>query len=78
VLGKLVKPSLQAIQDLSLREVAILAPLVVITIAMGFYPKPIFDVTSVSVANLIHEHKLAVAMAHAPSHAAIAGKGEVR
>jgi NADH-quinone oxidoreductase subunit M len=78
VLGKLVKPSLQAIQDLSLREVAILAPLVIITIAMGFYPKPIFDVTSVSVANLIHEHRVAVAMAHAPAHAAIAGKGEVR
>ena len=35
VLGKLVKPALQTIQDLSLREVAILAPLVIITIADG-------------------------------------------
>ncbi len=51
VFGKLVKPSLQAIQDLSLREVVILAPLVVITIAMGVYPKPIFDVTGASVAH---------------------------
>ncbi len=78
VFGKLVKPGLQTIQDLSLREVAILVPLVVITIAMGFYPKPIFDVTSVSVANLIQEHKTALAMDHAPELAAIAGKGEVR
>ncbi len=29
-----------------MREVVILAPLVVITILMGVYPKPIFDVTS--------------------------------
>ncbi|MBI3676563.1 MAG: NADH-quinone oxidoreductase subunit M [Proteobacteria bacterium] len=66
VFGALVKPSLQAIQDLSLREVAILAPLVVITIWMGVYPKPIFDVTSVSVANLIQQHKIALAIDHAP------------
>src|SRR6185295_2988299 len=48
IFGDLVKPALQTIQDLSLREVALLAPLVVITIWMGVYPKPIFDVTSAS------------------------------
>ena len=67
IFGKLVKPALQAIDDLSLREIAILAPLVIITILMGIYPKPIFDVTSVSVANLIQQHKTALAYDHAES-----------
>ncbi|MEJ0044495.1 MAG: hypothetical protein WDM81_20760 [Rhizomicrobium sp.] len=62
----MVKPALKTIQDLSLREIAILAPLVVLTIAMGIYPKPVFDVTSVSVANLIAEHRTALAIDHAP------------
>jgi NADH-quinone oxidoreductase subunit M len=66
IFGALVKPSLQAIQDLSMREVAILAPLVVLTVAMGIYPKPIFDVTSASVANLIAQHQQALAAPHAP------------
>ena len=69
IFGALVKPSLQAIQDLSWREAAILTPLVLLTIAMGVYPKPVMDVTSASVANLIQEHKTAYAAAqhfHAP------------
>jgi NADH-quinone oxidoreductase subunit M len=78
VFGALVKPSLQAIQDLTLREVAILVPLVLITIAMGIYPKPIFDVTSVSVANLIREHKEALLMDRAPQLAALGAKEDVR
>ena len=61
IFGALVKPSLEAIQDLSLREIAILTPLVVLTIAMGIFPKPVFDVTSASVANLISEHQMALA-----------------
>ena len=36
------------------------APLVAITIAMGVYPQPVFNVTSASVANLITEHKAAL------------------
>jgi len=66
IFGELVKPALATIQDLSLREVALLAPLVIITIVMGVYPKPIFDVTSASVANLVQQHKIAVAYDHAP------------
>ena len=60
IFGKLVKPSLMAIQDLSLREFAILAPLVIITILMGVYPKPIFDVTHASVANLVRQSQVAI------------------
>ncbi len=59
IFGALVKPALRTIQDLSAREVLTLVPLVVITIAIGVYPKPIFDVTSVSVANLVEHSRLA-------------------
>jgi len=78
VYGKLVKPGLQTIQDLSLREVAILAPLVIITILMGVYPKPVFDVTSISVANLIQQNKTVLAMDRAAELAALSAKGDVR
>jgi len=70
VFGELVKPALQMIKDLSAREIAILAPLVVITILMGVYPKPVFDVTSASVANLITDYKTALAIDRAPQLAA--------
>ena len=62
IFGALVKPALMAMQDLSAREIAVLAPLVVFTIILGVYPKPIFDVTSVSVANLLAEHRTAMVM----------------
>ena len=78
ILGDLVKPALQTIQDLSMREIAILAPLVVITILMGIYPKPIFDITSASVANLIEQHRAAVAYDHAPPKVASVKRGGVR
>ncbi len=80
VLGALVKPALATIKDLSLREVAILAPLVILIIAFGVYPKPILDVTSVSVANLIQEQKMALAYDRHEAYAAIRpiSKGVVR
>ncbi|MEI9884943.1 MAG: NADH-quinone oxidoreductase subunit M [Rhizomicrobium sp.] len=74
VFGELVKPALATIKDLSPREIAILAPLVVITILMGVYPKPVFDVTSASVANLITQNKAALAIDRAPKLA----RGDVK
>ena len=66
VFGALVKPSLKTIQDLTGREIALLAPLVIITIALGVYPKPVFDVTTPAVAKLIRDNKAALAAHHAP------------
>jgi NADH-quinone oxidoreductase subunit M len=63
IFGKLVKPALQTIQDLSLREFAILAPLAIITVIMGVYPNFVFDVTHASVANLVHQSQMAMANA---------------
>ncbi len=68
IFGELVKPALQTIQDLSLREAAILVPLVVATIFMGVHPKFIFDITSTSVAHLIHQHQTARAYDSAQHH----------
>ena len=64
IFGALVKPSLEAIEDLTAREIAILAPLVVITILMGVYPKPVLDVTTPAVAKLIQDNKAALAAEH--------------
>ncbi len=52
-----MKPALRPSWISPPREIAILAPLVIITILMGVYPKPIFDVTSASVAHLISQHR---------------------
>jgi NADH-quinone oxidoreductase subunit M len=70
IFGDLVKPALQTIKDLNAREIAILAPLVVVTILMGLYPKPVFDVTSASVANLISDYRTELALDRAPRIAA--------
>jgi NADH-quinone oxidoreductase subunit M len=75
VFGALVKPALETIRDLSLREIAILVPLVVITIAMGIYPKSVFDVTTPAVAKLINDNRTALAMDHAAAHRALARAG---
>jgi len=66
IFGSLVKPALQTIQDLTAREVAILAPLVVITIAMGVYPTVVTNVTTPAVAKLIHDNQTALALEHGP------------
>ncbi|HEX2759164.1 MAG TPA: NADH-quinone oxidoreductase subunit M, partial [Rhizomicrobium sp.] len=71
IFGALVKPSLQTMQDLTAREIALLAPLVVITIALGVYPKPVFDVTTPAVAKLITDSKASLAMDHAKKVAVV-------
>ncbi len=43
----------------------------VITIALGFYPKPVFDVTTPSVAKLITDNKASLAFDHS-NHGAFA------
>jgi NADH-quinone oxidoreductase subunit M len=70
IFGELVKPALQGMKDLSLREAAILMPLVVATIVMGVYPKFVFDITSTSVAHLVQQHKAALAYDRAPRNVA--------
>ena len=60
IFGALVKPALKVMQDLSAREIAVLAPLVAFTIILGVYPRIITDETTVSVAHLVAQHRMAM------------------
>jgi NADH-quinone oxidoreductase subunit M len=60
VFGKLEKPALINIQDLNYREIMVLAPLVILTLLFGFYPKPVLDMSSVSVEALIANYSQAI------------------
>ena len=42
------------------REIAVIGPLVVLTILFGFYPAPILDVTALSVKKLVTQYEMAV------------------
>ena len=70
IFGVLEKESLKNIADMNRREIAILAPLVVLTILFGVYPSPLIDVTEVSVRNLIEHYQAALAAGDATSLAA--------
>jgi NADH-quinone oxidoreductase subunit M len=65
IFGVLVKPALKTIQGLSYREIAIMAPLVFLTLLLGIYPAPVFDVTAVSVKKLVAAYEAAVGPAAA-------------
>jgi NADH-quinone oxidoreductase subunit M len=54
VFGKLTKEDLKKLLDLSPREMAVFAPLIVLVFVMGIYPGPFLDVMHVSVDNLIN------------------------
>jgi NADH-quinone oxidoreductase subunit M len=63
IFGKLEKDTLKAMLDLSPREVAVFAPLVILVFWMGIYPSSFLDMMSVSVENLIANYKVALAEA---------------
>ncbi|WP_342642192.1 NADH-quinone oxidoreductase subunit M [Rhodoligotrophos ferricapiens] len=56
VFGRLEKESLKSIKDMDWREVAVLVPLILLTILFGVYPSPILDVFAVSVDHLINNY----------------------
>jgi NADH-quinone oxidoreductase subunit M len=63
IFGKLEKASLKFITDLTWREVAIMTPLIALTILFGFYPAPILDASAVSVDALIKSYHTSLAAA---------------
>jgi NADH-quinone oxidoreductase subunit M len=65
IFGPLVKPSLQSISDLTLRESGFMVTLVLATLLFGIYPNLIFDVTRASTAHLVQLHQQGVAVATA-------------
>ena len=60
VFGVLDKDSVRAMLDLSPREIAVFAPLVLVVFWMGIYPSTFIDMMSVSVDNLITNYKVAL------------------
>jgi NADH-quinone oxidoreductase subunit M len=60
IFGKLTKRSLFNIKDIGWREGLILAPLVILTIVFGVYPKPVLDMSAVSVTQLVDNFQHAV------------------
>ena len=71
VMGDLIKESLKTITDMSRRERAIFAPLVVATILFGVYPAPILDTIGPSVEALVTNYQTAVAAADTATQFAV-------
>jgi NADH-quinone oxidoreductase subunit M len=68
-MGALVKEALKAIQDMSRRERAIFAPLIVMTLLLGVYPALVTDIIGPSVAQLVTDYHAALPeMAEAATH----------
>jgi NADH-quinone oxidoreductase subunit M len=65
VLGALTKPSLGLIKDLNYREMITLGPLVILTILLGLYPKPVLDFSAASVTQLLENYERALGAAKA-------------
>jgi NADH-quinone oxidoreductase subunit M len=61
IFGVLDKPSLKSIQDLSMREIALLAPLLILTIYYGVQPGPILEACNASVMLLVKNFDTALA-----------------
>jgi NADH-quinone oxidoreductase subunit M len=59
VFGELTRADLKSILDLDKREIAIFAPLVVVVLWMGIYPKPFLDVFALSAENLASRYSKA-------------------
>ena len=60
VLGDLIKESLKSIKDMTQREKAIFAPLVVMTLLLGVYPSLVTDIIGPSVEALISNYETAL------------------
>ncbi len=59
VFGTLTKPSLASIKDLTWRESLTLVPLLILTIALGVYPKPVLDMSAASIQQLVTNYSTA-------------------
>ncbi len=55
VFGDLIKESLKQLNDMTSREIWVLAPLVIATLLLGFYPSLVLDIIGPSVKNLVSE-----------------------
>jgi NADH-quinone oxidoreductase subunit M len=66
IFGEMVRAELRDILDLGKRELAIFAPLVVLVLWMGVYPKPFLDVFAASVDNVVTRYQSALSAPPSP------------
>ncbi|PZW43598.1 NADH dehydrogenase subunit M [Humitalea rosea] len=62
IFSAITRQDLRALLDLSPREIAVFAPLVVLTLWMGIYPSSFLSFFEVSVAALVERHEAALAL----------------
>ncbi len=70
IFGKLVKEDLKSMLDLSPREIAVFAPLVIAVFWLGIYPSSFLTPMHASVAKLIGNYHVRLNMAHQLASAA--------
>jgi NADH-quinone oxidoreductase subunit M len=63
IFGKLEKPSLAKISDMSPREIAVMAPLVILTLLLGVYPAPVLETMAASVGGVLADYTASLAAA---------------
>ena len=63
IFGKLVKDELITIKDMSIREIAIFAPLIILVLWMGIYPSTFMEPIEVSISQLITDYNADLAAA---------------
>ncbi|SEN40096.1 NADH dehydrogenase subunit M [Pseudorhodobacter antarcticus] len=63
VFGDLIKESLKSITDMTTRERAIFAPLIVMTLLLGIYPSLVTDIIGPSVTALVTDYQAAIPVA---------------
>jgi NADH-quinone oxidoreductase subunit M len=63
IFGALTKADLMAILDLSPREIAVFAPLVVLTMWMGIHPASFSNFWEASVGAMVQHHEAALKIA---------------
>jgi NADH-quinone oxidoreductase subunit M len=71
VFGKLEKPALMHLPDMTPRELVTLAPLIVLTIFFGAYPAPILDIFGGAVETIIKPLDAAASAAQALATASL-------
>jgi NADH-quinone oxidoreductase subunit M len=60
IFGRLTKEDLRAILDLSPREIAVFAPLILLTLWMGIYPSAFTGFWDASVASMVQRHTASI------------------
>jgi NADH-quinone oxidoreductase subunit M len=63
IFGRITRDDLRRLLDLSPREYAIFAPLILLVLWMGVYPQPFLSFFEASVAALIQRHEAALGAA---------------